>query len=141
MEKEQLFGIKATDYTPNLHVLSLLKQIFTLQSIKFWIVTYIISFIFYYFFKTNIIFIDIFNIILFPFSVILLGTIAISFRGQLYRLLYPSIRTIYVNQHFLIAIMIGILKLILYIAVWKYTFILGIVGFIIRINEAIKLLK
>ena len=153
--KEQLFGVKALDYQPKINALSVLKQILTLQSIKFWIFTYVIAFVFYYLFTTDFIKLNkfipflatdmtwmyIINMILFPFSAILLGTLAIKARGQVYRLLYPSIQITYVNQHFFVAIILGILTIILYIIVWRFSFVIGIIGIIITVNDALKLLK
>lgn len=142
--KEQLFGTKAIDYRGSqFYLLSMVTRIFTLQNIKFWLLTYVVSVVIFQLFGWRRI--DFINIILFPFSVILIGSIANLFvpsMPQLYRLLYPSsYKVLFLNLSKVWAVIMIIIKLIIYVIVWRYTFILGIVGLMITINNARKLIK
>ena len=142
----QLFGTKATEYIDSqFNFLSVVKRIFTLQNVKFWLLTYLVSLIIFQFFRSYIPLIDSINFVLFPFTVIVVGTIANQFilsMPLIYKLLYPTYKQNLSNHHNKIMLVItNIIKFIIYVIVWRYTFILGIIGMIVTINNARKLTK
>ncbi|MDQ0300431.1 putative neutral ceramidase superfamily lipid hydrolase [Salibacterium salarium] len=136
--KEQLFGTKAVD--SEFKFLSVVKNFFTLQNVKFWLLTYLVSFIIFEFFSSHIILINSVNFILFPFTVIIVGTVANQFVlsiSLVYRLMYPTYKhSLSNNQNKVMLIITNIIKFFIYIVLWRYTFILGIAGLIITINNA-----
>jgi hypothetical protein len=144
--REKLFGTKATDYKgSDVKLSSILKKIFTIQPVKFWLITYSVSLIIQYFLGSNVLVINIINTVLFPFSIILLGSMAISIghsNSFLFRLLYPSaFKVLFVDSSKLAGVLMVIIKLILFYIVWRFTFILGIIGFLLTVSHARNLLK
>lgn len=143
--KEQLFGTKATGYIESdINFLSVVKRVFTLQNIKFWLIVYLVSLIIYQFFRLKSGFISSINLILFPFSVILVGSLANQFilsMPQIYRLLYPTYRNLSNRQNMIVLVITNIIKFLIYVIVWNYTFIVGIVGLVVTMNNARKLTK
>lgn len=145
--KEQLFGIKSTEYIDSeLNFLSVMKNIFTSQNVMFWLLTYGISIILHQFFMpSGIIRITaLTNVILFPFAVIFIGSIANRFIFSvplIYGLTYPTYKNI-INQENKLMLIIGVLvKCTIYIIVWRYAFILGIIGLVLTIKHARKFTK
>jgi len=141
--KEQLFGTKVVGSEFN--YLSVVKKILALQHVKFWLLTYLVSFFIFQFFRSYIIFVDSINLILFPFAVIIVGIIANKFMLSIpviYKLLYPTWKNNLSNhQNKVMFIITNIIKFVIYVIVWRYTFILGVVGLIITINNARTLAK
>lgn len=101
--KEQLFGTKAIEYTDSkFNFLSVVKRIFTLQNVKFWLITYLVSLIIYQFFNFRVELLAAFNFVLFPFAVIFIGSIANHFIlsiPRIYRLLYPTYKNLSTFQN------------------------------------------
>lgn len=139
-EQDSLYGISASARG---NALTLGKKTLTLQSIKFWVLTYLFSVIVFQFLKSYIPLADYLNLILFPFSVMLVGDIAIRFINSfplLYNLLYPTVKIKYGTQSTIKLLLISILKIVIYIIVWKYTFVLGIIGLIYKVNDTRKMI-
>lgn len=159
-DKNELFGVTATNITnKQLSKFTFANNLLMIQSIKFWLITYAISFVVYYVSGVNTDFITtyiplssvvyssfflILNLLLFPFSVLLFGRFGSSltrFPIFFYVLIFPSakIRT-YIDGSFK-RLIIGLLKLILFYFVWLHSYILGIIGIIILLIDAKNLSK
>lgn len=137
---EQWFGINSVHSKST--IFSVLKNFCILQPIKFWVLSYVLSMIIESFFGSNSILIDSINLILFPFAVILIGTLANQFITSarfLYILLYPTYRNLTNSQSIMFLLVVNVLKLIFFIIVWKYTFVLGVIGLVLSIYNAKKM--
>lgn len=143
--KEQLFGLKASGTIKKRS--SAIKNFFRLQSWKFWLITYLFAFIIFYFSTITYNYefiIHVANVFFFPFSVLLFGKVANFLKASspmAYVLLYPShkkhlnsVRRIYNLIFFLI-------KVVIFIVVWHYSFIIGIIGLILTISDVKNLTK
>lgn len=143
--KEQLFGTKAIEYTDSkFNFLSVVKRIFTLQNVKFWLITYLVSLIIYQFFNFRVELLAAFNFVLFPFAVIFIGSIANHFIlsiPRIYRLLYPTYKNLSTFQNKVVLVITNIIKFFIYVIVWNYAFIVGIVGLVVTSNNARELTK
>lgn len=143
--KEQLFGTKAIEYTDSkFNFLSVVKRIFTLQNVKFWLITYLVSLIIYQFFNFRVELLAAFNFVLFPFAVIFIGSIANHFIlsiPRIYRLLYPTYKNLSTFQNTVVLVITNIIKFFIYVIVWNYAFIVGIVGLVVTSNNARELTK
>lgn len=139
-KKEPLYGVSAGAEGK---LLLIGKNTITLQPILFWVLSYVVSVVIFLFFKSYIPLLNILNVVLFPFAVMLIGDIAIKFTFSfplLYGLLYPTYKD-YVNSHnTFIRILIIVLKIGIYIVVWRYTFILGVIGLMIKISHTQKMI-
>lgn len=142
--KEQLFGTKARIAVGGTHVL---KSFFNLQPVKFWIITYFVSFGIYqlfnevFYLSTNILKI---NMIFFPFSVIIAGRIAnISYLyvPWIYKLLYPSYKVSSNSSNLLKKLIVLVIKFYIYLFIWHFSFIIGTIGLIITMIDLQKLSK
>ncbi|MFK3936807.1 hypothetical protein ACI2JA_04750 [Alkalihalobacillus sp. NPDC078783] len=137
---EQWFGTKSVHSKST--IFSVLKNFVTLQSIKFWVLAYVFSMIVDLFFGSNSILIDSVNLVLFPFAVILIGTVANQFIMSarfVYILLYPTYKNLTNSQSIMFILVVNVLKFIFFIIVWKYTFVLGVIGLILSIYNAQKM--
>src|SRR5699024_9438072 len=140
----QLFGTQvAKSGRSQVNLFSMVKRALTLQDVQFWLICYVISFLMYQLFSIHLAHINIINLILFPFSVILIGNIVNQlFSGTplLLQLFYPSYKNLS-NSNVLVYIILGFVKLWIYINVWRYSFIIGLVGLIFTLHYARKLIK
>ncbi|MEK4566886.1 hypothetical protein MKX54_19590 [Alkalihalobacillus sp. FSL R5-0424] len=137
---EQWFGTNSVHSKST--IFSVLKNFVTLQPIKFWVLSYVLSMIIELFFGSNSILIDSVNLILFPFAVILIGTLANQFIMSarfFYILLYPTYRNLTNSQSIMFLLVVNVLKFIFFIIVWKYTFVLGVIGLVLSIYNAKKM--
>ncbi len=139
---EQLFGTKAIRKKGVFFVF--LKRFLTLQTFTFWVFTYLVSIAIFYFFSMNLPFIDIMNLIFFPFSLILLGSIGNRFYFSvpfLHTILYPSLHKKHYPNNGLAKIILYIVKVILFYFVWFYSFFIGIIGLLLSIHHTRILVK
>ncbi|WP_222119469.1 hypothetical protein [Siminovitchia fortis] len=146
--KEHLFGTKAAGVSGrNLSYQTVIKNTMRLQPIKFWAFTYIVAFLIYQFISPTFylpFFVNIVNLILFPFSAMLMGKLANFFYPSfsfIRAILYPSYKTNPDSSNIFAAVFVLVVKLIIYIMIWHYTFIIGILGLIIAINDVKNLSK
>jgi len=146
--KEQLFGTKAIisgEDTSSFSVL--LKTFLKLQPIKFWVIAFIVSFLINHFFTFGLYlpyFFNKVNIFLFPFAVMLVGKISIlgyPTIPMIRELLYPSYKVNLESSHLIITVITLLIKSIIYIIVWNYTFIIGVLGLIMALDDVKKLSK
>lgn len=143
--KELLFGTKAVDpYKQQNQFQLLVGKIFTMQSIKFWLLAYLYAVGCFYLFGTSFTVLAIINTVLFPFSIILIGYVARLFMQAIpfiYRLLYPQYKPLFNFYNKLVAVLMIVIKVAIYVYVWQYSFVIGILGLVLVIIYANKLVK
>lgn len=159
-DKSDLFGVSTTNITNRkLDKFTFLKSLLRIQSFKFWLIAYLLSFIVYYFAEYHVEvytehinltlmefspFILLLNFILFPFSIILLGKIGskmIQLPKFIYVLFFPTVKiSKYINSPVLIFFLF-VLKLVLFYLLWTYSYIVGIIGLILMLIDAKNLSK
>jgi len=140
-----LFGTKAVDpHQQQNHFLLVVGKVFTMQKVMFWLLAYVFAVGCFYLFGGSFIPLAIINTILFPFSVILIGYIARLFSQSapfIFRLLYPNYKPLFNFYSKLVAVLLIIIKTIIYMFVWQYSFVVGILGLALMIFYANKLAK
>ncbi|HLR75539.1 MAG TPA: hypothetical protein VK077_09710 [Virgibacillus sp.] len=140
--KERLFGIKAVDARGKS---SLFKSFFRIQTWKFWLMTYAFAIVVFYIFNiTYYDFVFIVNVILFPFSAMFIGKVANFFKPSsqiVYGLLYPSHKKHLHSNNQLFNLVFILIKIGVFIVIWRYSFIIGIIGLIIVMNDVKNLSK
>lgn len=143
--KELMFGTEAIDpHQQQNHLLLVVGKVFTMQKLTFWLLAYAFALGCIYLFGGLFIPLAIINTILFPFSIILVGHFARLFMQSipiLYRLLYPQYKPLFNFYSNLVAILLIVIKIVIYLYVWKYSFVLGILGLALVIFYANKLAK
>lgn len=139
--KDVLFGVSAVRDNSASPIVSSLKQFVRLQPLKFWMYSYVISIIVYFLLSKSLqapVFFYYINVLLFPFSVMLVGKVANFFYFSapwMHALLYPSFRTASgLSSSILKGIML-IIKIIIYVMVWNYTFFVGIIGLLVAMSD------
>lgn len=120
-------------------------MVFKSQGIYFWIISYVSSFIIYSLldaYSTTLL--NILNLFLFPFALILFSQLQIYFTGSMNGLaqwLAPNFR---VNKSFssgIVTFLWYASKLIMYYFVWNFSFIIGVLGILITLINSGKINK
>lgn len=143
--KELLFGTRAMDAGKQQNkFLLFMRKMFTMQRVTFWIITYAFAIGCFYLFGESFMLIAAVNTLLFPFAVILVGYFARLFSPSvpfIFRVLYPDYTYLYQAYSTLVFIVLMIVKTIIYMFLWGYSFALGLLGLVLTIFYASKLVK
>jgi len=119
-------------------------MIFKSQGIYFWIISYVSSFIIYSFLDTYSTALNVFNLFLFPFALILFSQLQVYFTGSMNRFakwLAPDFR---INKSFgsgVVTFLWYASKLVMYYFVWNFSYILGVLGILIIVINGSKINK
>lgn len=159
-ENAVFYGVQTTELSDRkLEKFTFLKNLSRIQPLKFWIVAYILSFVVYILadallqlymqyigvelikFNKAILLI---NTLFFPLTIILFSKIGSKMEKlskALYVLVFPSAK---VREHLknpLFILIVFILKLILFYLLWLHSYIVGIIGLLLMLNDIKKLSK
>lgn len=125
---------------------SFFKSFQRIQSVRFWLIAYLVSAFYYFFIFSNTglpAMIGELNFIIFPFSVYIVGKITNRLRDYsngIGIILHPSFQ-IQVYFNLLLAAIFYLLKYFFYLVVWAYSYALGIIGIIFFIRDVKNLSK
>lgn len=151
MGKQIAFGAQHTAANENQQgKLANIKMVFSLQNKLFWVNSYLMAVIYlilsngsFSHFSFPSIF-HLINAILFPFSVIVMGSIAIRFRNIMpgvYYWLYPTYKKSPNINSMLFLIIWYVIKFMFYYFIWATSFLWGILGILLAAINARKIEK
>ncbi len=150
-EKKAAIGAQHTAADENKQgKLANIKMVFSLQNKLFWVNSYLLAIIFLILSNgslSNFNFPSIFhliNAILFPFSVIVMGSIAIRFRNFMpgvYYWLYPTYRKSPNINSMLFLLIWYVVKVMFYYFIWTTSFLWGVLGILLAALNARKIEK
>src|SRR5699024_5031502 len=130
--KEVLFGAKAIDSnTQQNKVVLVIRKLFTLQRVTFWLITYAFALGCFYLFGESFMLIAAVNTLLLPFAAILVGYFARLFSPSvpfIFRVLYPDYTYLYHAYSTLVFIVLVIFKTIIFILFWIVSFVMTFYG-------------
>ncbi|WP_334333640.1 hypothetical protein [Companilactobacillus sp. HBUAS59544] len=121
-----------------------LGEIFKTQGVSFWIISYVASFLIFMFLGSGRGLLDMMNLLLFPFTLILFSQLQVYLTGSLNgvaRWLAPDFKSGANFDSGLLNIIWYVSKLVLYYFIWGFSYFLGIIGIasiVITANKANK---
>lgn len=136
---EQRFGPGAQSKTPSANS-GVLQELFQLKDKAFWLKAYGLSVVFWLFLGNGQFSLTtLLNVILFPFVLILLAEIAELLSGMptIAQWLYPATNQLS-REGWLKRVLWYGSKLVLYFFLWKFSFILGLIGVVMLVKAMSK---